>query len=84
MKTGFKEPNAIKGQKPKDKPVDGKKSPWDFTCPQYDERTGRGVEAGTHYGVGINQPVGHTGPAKQDVSCLPRGRVSTMRDDVKG
>ncbi len=84
MRTGFAEPNKIKNQKPGDKPVNGKNSPWDFRCPQYDERTGRGVEAGTHYGVGINQPVGHAGLPKENVPCLPRGRVNTMVDDVKG
>lgn len=59
MKSGFKDPIAIKKQDPKDKPVDGKKSPWDFTCPQYDQRSSCFVNAGTHYGVGHKQPVGH-------------------------
>ncbi len=34
------------------------KSPWDFTCPEYDERTSCYVNAGSHYGVGHRQPVG--------------------------
>lgn len=83
MKSGFKETNAIKKQEPKDKPVDGKKSPWDFTCPQYDQRSSCFVNAGTDYGVGINQPVGHTGNPKDKVDVLPYGRVKTMRIDEK-
>lgn len=73
MKIGFKEPNAIKNQKPKDKPIDGKNSPFDFRCPQYDQRSGNFVQAGTNYGVGINQPVGHLGNAKLYVDVLPMG-----------
>lgn len=34
------------------------KSPWDFTCPHYDERTSCYVNAGSHHGVGYRQPVG--------------------------
>lgn len=83
MKKGFKEPNAIKNQDPKDKPVDGKNSPWDFRCPQYDQRSSCFVNAGTDYGVGINQPVGHSGNPKKKVDVLPYGRVNTMRIDEK-
>ncbi len=84
MKSGFKDPIAIKNQKPKDKPVDGKKSPWDFTCPQYDQRSSCFVNAGTHYGVGHNQPIGHSGNPKERVDVMPMGRVNTMRDDDRG
>lgn len=76
MKTGFKEPNAIKNQRPKDaefKP--------DCRCPQYDHRSSSFIKCGTEYGKGINQPVGHQGNPKMDVPCLPRGRVKTMRND---
>lgn len=79
MKTGFKEPNAIKNQKPKDKPVDGKNTPWDFTCPQYDQRSSCFVKAGTHYGMAMKQPVGSKGDPKTKVDTLPFGRVDTMR-----
>lgn len=83
MKTGFKEPNGIKKQEPQDKPVDGKKSPWDFTCPQYDQRSSCFVNAGTHYGVAMKQPVGTEGNPKSRVDTLPYGRVNTMKiDDV--
>lgn len=73
MKNNFKETNAIKNQKPKDKPVDGKNSPFDFTCPQYDQRSSCYVKAGTNYGVGHNQPTGHKGIAKLYVEVMPFG-----------
>lgn len=85
MKSGFKETNSIKKQRPKDMPKDGKpESIWNFTCPQYDQRSSCFVNAGTHYGTGINQPVGHKGNPKSNVPCLPMGRVNTMRIDEVG
>lgn len=83
-KSGFKEPNKIKNQNPKCDPEDGKKSPWDFRCPQYDQRSSNFVNAGTHYGVGINQPVGHKGNPKREVPCLPLDGAKTMIDDDRG
>ena len=82
-KSGFADPARIKAQRPNDKPVDGKKSPWDFTCPQYDQRSSCFVNAGTHYGVANKQPIGHSGNAKDKVDVLPYGRVNTMRIDEK-
>lgn len=79
MKSGFKDPDAIKTQKPKDKPIDGKNSPWDFRCPQYDQRSSCFVNAGTNYGTGIKQPVGGFGDPKMRVDTLPFGRVDTMK-----
>ena len=84
MKSGFNDPIAIKGQKPQDKPKDGKNTPWDFSCPQYDQRSSCFVNAGTHYGVGHKQPVGHDGNPKTTVGILPSGKVNTMRVDEKG
>jgi hypothetical protein len=84
MKSGFKDPIAIKKQSPKDKPVDGKNSPWNFSCPQYDQRSSCFVNAGTHYGVGHNQPIGHKDNPKLNVPSLPRGKVNTMRVDEAG
>lgn len=84
MKSGFSDPIAIKNQKPQDKPKDGNKSPWDFTCPQYDQRSSCFVNAGTHYGVGHRQPVGHEGNPKTTAPVLPKGRVNTMEVDEKG
>jgi hypothetical protein len=77
----FADPDRIKNQEPKDQPKDGKKSPWDFRCPQYDQRSSNFVNAGTHYGVGHKQPVGHEGNPKEKSSVLPMGRVNTMTVD---
>lgn len=72
MKTGFKDPIAVKeGQH--------KKSPWDFTQPHYDERTSCYVNAGTHYGLGHNQPIGHEGNPKSLAPTLPHGRPKTLK-----
>lgn len=85
-KSGFSDPDRIKYQRPEDKPKDGKNSPFDFRCPQYDQRSSCFVNAGTHYGVGINQPVGHEGNPKREVDVLPMDRrtVRTMRVDEEG
>ena len=83
-KSGFADPVRIKEQREIDKPIDGKKSPWDFRCPQYDQRSSNFINAGTHYGVGIKQPVGHKGNPKQRVDVLPFGRPETMRVDDRG
>ena len=83
-KTYFKDPAAIKVQRPEDKPKDGVNSPWDFRCPQYDQRSGNFVNAGTHYGVCINQPIGHVGNPKQRVDVLPYGRPPTLQNDGIG
>lgn len=74
MKTGFNDPIKVK---------EGKhiKAPWNFDCPPYDERSSCYVNAGSHYGVGHNQPVGHSGNPKKDSPCLPKNRnsVDTMK-----
>lgn len=72
MKTGFKETNPA----PKEKSM---KSPWNFDCPQYDQRSSCFVNAGSHYGIGKKQPVGHEGNPKQE--GVPRGRVGTLKVD---
>jgi len=84
MKSGFHDPIAIKNQQPKDKPSGRKPNVWDFSCPQYDERSSNFINAGTHYGVGHTQPVGHVGNPKEKAATLPTGRVKTMRDDDRG
>lgn len=84
MKSGFKDPIEIKGQKPPDRPKDGKNSPWDFSCPQYDQRSSCYVNAGTHYGTGHRQPVGHKGNPATIAATLPQGKVSTMEVDERG
>jgi hypothetical protein len=86
-KTGesnFSDPVEIKDQNPVDQPKNGINSPWDFRCPQYDQRSGNFVNAGTHYGVGYTNPIGHKGPAKQEVPSLPCHRVLTMQIDDLG
>lgn len=79
----FADPDKIKSQRPKDSPKDGKPYPcgWDFTCPQYDQRSSNFVNAGTSYGVGMRQPVGHAGNPKERAATLPFGRPNTMRVD---
>ena len=74
MKSGFKDPIEVK---------EGKKlkSAWDFTCPDYDERSSCYVNAGSHFGVGHRQPVGHSDNPKSISSVLPKGRVNTMEVD---
>lgn len=82
-KSGFADPDKIKTQRPEDKPKDGKPYPlgWDFRCPQYDQRSSNFVNAGTNYGIGHKQPVGHMGNPKERVSTLPFGKPETMTID---
>lgn len=83
-KSRFADPIRIKNQNEKEQPKDGKKSPWDFRCPQYDQRSSNFINAGTHYGVGHRQPIGHEGNPKQVVDVLPQGRKNTLQDDDLG
>jgi hypothetical protein len=83
-KSGFPDPARIKDQNPKDKPKDGLNTPWDFRCPQYDQRSSNFVNAGTHYGVGHRQPVGHKGNPKDEVDVLPCERKNTLQNDDLG
>jgi hypothetical protein len=57
------------------------KSPWDYRMPHYDERSSCYMDAGTHYGVGFNNPVGHDGPVKQRVATMPFGHKLGMESD---
>lgn len=84
MKSGFSDPIAVKSQRPQDKPENGKNSPWNFSCPQYDQRSSNFVNAGQHQGVGHRTPVGREGNPKMDAPTLPRGKSKTMRDDQRG
>lgn len=58
----------------KPKEIKNKKSPWDFTAPEYDERSSKFVDAGCNYGVGHNQPVGKEGKASP--YSIPKGARS--------
>lgn len=79
--SGFKDPAKIKSQREKDQPKDGKNSPWDYRCPQYDQRSSNFVQAGTHYGVGVKQPIGHKGSPAMFVPVLPQGAHAKMAID---
>ena len=83
-KDGFEDPCRIKEQNEECKPEDGFNSPWDYRCPQYDQRSSNFVNAGTHYGKGIIQPIGHKGNPKITVPALPRTRMNTTQDDDLG
>lgn len=72
MKAGFHNPIEAK---PKEKKA---KSPWNFEAPAYDDRVK--VCAGTHFGVGHKNPVGHEGDPKQFVSTLPQKAKSMSLD----
>ncbi len=80
MKSGFKDPISIKGQTPPDQPVDGKNTPWDYRCPQYDQRSSCFVKAGTDYGIGHRQPVGTESVTME--GGVPYGKVATMSTDT--
>jgi len=58
-------------------------STWNFNAPKYDQRSSNFINAGDNHGVGKRQPVGHEGNPKQTVSCLPMGKMTTMRIDEK-
>ncbi len=66
---------------PKEKKIKGK-SPWDFRCPPYDERSSCYMHAGTNYGVGHKNPVGHDGKVKQRVPTMPFDHKMGMETDV--
>jgi hypothetical protein len=81
-KSHFADRTKIIYQREKFEPEDAKNSPWDYRCPQYDQRSSNFINAGTHYGVSHAQPVGHEGNPKKE--GVPFGRVKTMRVDEVG
>lgn len=83
-KSNFADPIRIKNQNKKCEPENGVNSPWDYRCPQYDQRSSKFINAGTHYGIGRNQPIGHEGDPKQFVDVLPQGRMNTLEDEDLG
>jgi hypothetical protein len=79
MKKKFEDPTAPKTQNPPYEPVDGKNEPfWDFRAPQYDQRHSCFIQAGTDYGTGFTQPVGHKSNPKSIVKALPINTVKMM------
>lgn len=73
MKTGFTGPLQPKK-------TQEKKNPWDFRMPDYDSRTSCYTNAGSSYGVGMKQPVGHAANGKLEVPCLPN-TAKTIRSE---
>ena len=69
MKTGLRDPIAVK---------EGKKirNPWNFDQPPYDERSSCFTETGTNYGIGHNQPIGKEKASKY---AVPTGRINTLQ-----
>ena len=72
----FKDP--IKPKVPKKKI----KSPWDFSAPNYDQRSGPSVAAGDYYGVGFKNPVGRLRGPKSDVGTYPLKDKQAEAEDV--
>ena len=61
MRHGFKDPDAIKTQKPLDSNQARSRQVFGAQQPNYDERSGFFVSQGTDYGTGMRQPVGGEG-----------------------
>ena len=84
METYFKDKAKIKNQRPTSKANNGKNVAWDYSCPDYDNRSSVNINAGTHYGVGYKVPVGHEGNPTVTTPYLPSGRVKTAKTDEVG
>jgi len=84
MKAGFKETNSIKSQEPKNSPIDGKNSPWNFSQPSYDQRSSCFVKAGTNFGECQKQPIGSTSNPKNASEMLPMSNRVKMAEYVSG
>ncbi len=82
--SGFGDRDKIKEQNKKEQPKNGINSPWDFRCPDYDQRTSSFINAGTHYGIAMKQPVGHEGNPKDATEYMPRSRIGTQQVDDLG
>lgn len=75
MGVNFQDPIRPKAKQQK------KSSPWDYKAPEYDERSSCYVNAGSHYGVGYKNPVGHTGNPKARVPTMPFGKREGIEVD---
>jgi hypothetical protein len=73
MKPKFKDPCEVKVGKEI-------KSPWNFEAPCYDERSSCFVNAGTYYGVGKAQPVGHSDGARSNFSPTERIKEISLKN----
>ena len=56
-KSKIADPDRIKYEREKEKPLDAKKSPWDFRCPQYDQRSSRMHGAHLSWPSAINNSI---------------------------
>ena len=72
MKKNF--PNKIA-----DKNTKTVQNPWNFDQPEYDQRSSCYVNAGSHKGVGVRQPVGSI--THNMKSAVPIGRNHEMQVD---
>lgn len=64
------------------KKVEKKKAPWDFRMPEYDQRTSCYVNAGSHYGEGKMQPVGHASGASLYSDAMPMESGTKVMEDL--
>jgi len=80
VKKVFKDPIAVRDQKPTYKPKNGESAGWDCRGPDYDERTGPFIKAYTDYGQGHKNPIGHEGNAKETADTYPSGVKITILD----
>lgn len=75
MKTGFRDRTKASAKPEKEAWFKGATIP-------YDKRTGDFVSQGSHYGVGVNQPIGSEKHSEK--YAVPVGRVNTLKDDEIG
>ena len=78
MKSKFEDRLAPKNQELPYVPMNGKKNPWDFRTPEYDQRHGCFIKAGTDYGKGSTQPIGSKSNPKSMVPALPVNTIKTI------
>lgn len=80
-KTGLVDPLDPKVVKPRMLSEERERNLFNFKAPAYDRRSSYYIEAGTDYGVGFAQPVGHVGRPKDMTDVIPFGRPKTLRVD---
>lgn len=82
MSNPFYRPLKPKKEEAKAEPIPGKNKVWNYSQPHYDNRSSCFINAGTDYGVGHNQPVGHAGAPKQKVPALPTHVITHRADEI--
>lgn len=59
------------------------KNVWDFSAPEYDQRTGPSIPAGDYYGTGYKNPVGRMGgKPTENAPTLPKKPKRANADSV--